>query len=112
MEQFEVKDCGPKLKAALMEHFGSEEATVQGVRSWNNLVMLPSEFSSRYKTISDNADELIAVATASCSERGKTLLALVGEVLVERLTFKGDVPLIPYVLSMWVRRMAVFSSSL
>lgn len=57
-------------------------------------------------------DELIAVATASCSERGKTLLALVGEVLVERLTFKGDVPLIPYVLSMWVRRMAVFSSSL
>lgn len=109
MECFGFEDCGPKLREALVKHFGHDEIAAREVQDFNRQGLSSCPFASRVRPLEDKARSLLFVAMAARQERGKALLALVGDALVKETLFPQDVIIIPAILSEWLTRMADFS---
>lgn len=111
MEYFEFEDCGPKLKQALLEMFKNEEIAALEVCQRIALRAPKDGTSQRKDDLMLESQPLIIAAVASHPERGKALLALVGDALLSRRVIKEDAILIPVVLTRWLSFMVELSKT-
>lgn len=109
MEYFDFEDCGPKLKRVLLERFENEEIAALEVRQRIELHPSLAGTGSRQRVLEESARTLIIAAVISQPERGRALLARVGDALINERVSQDDALLIPVVLSQWLVHIAKLS---